>query len=67
MKVNWKIAGVLVLILVAGSFLRVFGFSELPPGLYPDEAMNSVNALEALRMGQYKPFYVENTGAKDFL
>lgn len=66
MKLNWKIGGLLVLILLAGSFLRIFDLSGLPPGLYPDEAMNGNNALEALRTappdGGYKSFYPENNG-----
>lgn len=62
MRVNWKIIAALALILAAGAFLRGFRLVELPPGLYPDEAMNGNNALEAMRTGSYKPFYPENNG-----
>jgi len=62
MRLNWKTIVALALILAAGAFLRGFRLTELPPGLYPDEAMNGNNALEAMRTGSYKPFYPENNG-----
>lgn len=34
----------------------------MPPGLYPDEAMNGNNALEAIATNNYKLFYPENNG-----
>lgn len=34
----------------------------MPPGLYPDEAMNGNNTLEALATGDMKIFYPENNG-----
>jgi len=40
----------------------VWRISETPPGLYPDEAMNGNNALEALHTGNFKTFYPENNG-----
>lgn len=46
---------------VAGS-LRFTSLSKYPPGLYPDEAMNGNNALEALKTGNFKVFYPENNG-----
>jgi hypothetical protein len=36
--------------------------NESPPGLYPDEAMNGNNALEAVATGHFKVFYPENNG-----
>ena len=42
--------------------MRLYGLSWAPPGLYPDEAMNGNNALEASRTGDYKLFYPENNG-----
>ncbi|MBI2582802.1 glycosyltransferase family 39 protein [Candidatus Azambacteria bacterium] len=54
---------VLVLgILVLAAFMRLWHLPSTPPGLYPDEAMNGVNALEANATGQYKIFYSENNG-----
>lgn len=52
----------LVLILAIAIFLRTYQLAEVPPGLYPDEAMNGNNALEALRSGDYKLYYPENNG-----
>jgi len=61
----------LISILIIATFLRLYHFSSytggtgqasLPPGLYPDEAMNGNNALEALRTGDYKVYYPENNG-----
>ena len=57
-----KSTAALLLILALGIFLRFFQFTALPPGLYPDEAMNGSNALEAIHTGTYKLFYPENNG-----
>jgi len=51
-----------ILILLLGIFLRFYLISDVPPGLYPDEAMNGNNALEALSSGHFKVFYPENNG-----
>jgi len=55
---NW----LLVIILIIASFLRLYNLTELPPGLYPDEAMNGNNAQEALDTGNFRVFYPENFG-----
>ena len=52
----------LLLILALGAFLRFYEIKEIPLGLYPDEAMNGSNALEALETGNWKIFYPENNG-----
>src|SRR3989344_2908899 len=52
----------LLLILILGSFLRFYLIQEYPLGLYPNEAMNGNNALEALATGKFKIFYPENNG-----
>ncbi|MEK7657862.1 MAG: glycosyltransferase family 39 protein [Patescibacteria group bacterium] len=53
----------LTIIIIIASFLRLYNIAELPPGLYPDEAMNGNNALEALSPdGHFKWFYPENNG-----
>ncbi|MBI3046637.1 MAG: glycosyltransferase family 39 protein [Candidatus Harrisonbacteria bacterium] len=52
----------LVIILIIASFLRLHNFTELPPGLYPDEAMNGNNAVEAWENRDWKVFYPENHG-----
>ena len=48
--------------LALGAFFRFYQIAELPPGLWPDEAVNGTNALEALRTGDFKIFYPENNG-----
>lgn len=52
----------LISIVALASFLRLWDLKTIPPGLYPDEAMNGNNALEAKAAGDYKMFYPENNG-----
>jgi 4-amino-4-deoxy-L-arabinose transferase-like glycosyltransferase len=56
----------LIAIVVLASFLRLFRFAAVPPGLYPDEAMDGNNALEIAHgepfLGGFKAFYPENNG-----
>src|SRR3989344_5054666 len=56
---KWTI--VLLIIIVAAIF-RFQNITSAPPGLYPDEAMNGNNALQAIDTGDYKVFYPENNG-----
>lgn len=49
-------------VLIIATFLRSYQLAELPPGLYPDEAMNGSNALSAIHTGDFKVFYPENNG-----
>lgn len=53
---------ILFFILTLAAFLRFYELPSYPPGLYPDEAMNGNNALEALHTGQFNVFYPENNG-----
>jgi hypothetical protein len=59
MRKTWWL---LLLILIIATFLRTYHLKTTPPGLYPDEAMNGSNALEALRTHEFKVFYPENNG-----
>ncbi|MFH0890789.1 MAG: glycosyltransferase family 39 protein [Candidatus Liptonbacteria bacterium] len=52
----------LLVILIIATFLRTYQLNKFPPGLYPDEAMNGNNALEAIKTGEYKVYYPENNG-----
>lgn len=54
--------GWLLLILIIATGLRTYQLTQTPPGLYPDEAMNGNNALEAAKTGDYKLYYPENNG-----
>lgn len=49
-------------IFLLGAFLRFWWITDIPLGLYIDEAMNGNNALEALETGKFKLFYPENNG-----
>lgn len=57
-----KILLSLAVVLLLTVFFRFYDIKNLPPGLYPDEAMNGNNALEAIKTGEYKIFYPENNG-----
>ena len=49
-------------IIALGGFLRIYKLNSVPPGLYPDEAINGNNAYEALKNNDFKVFYPENNG-----
>ncbi|MDD5098741.1 MAG: glycosyltransferase family 39 protein [Candidatus Colwellbacteria bacterium] len=51
-----------LIVLIIAAFFRFYNLETLPPGLYPDEAMNGSNAQEALATGSFKVFYPENNG-----
>jgi 4-amino-4-deoxy-L-arabinose transferase-like glycosyltransferase len=53
---------IFALILLTAVFFRFWQLDLIPPGLYPDEAMNGNNALEALTTGDFKVFYPDNNG-----
>lgn len=52
----------LVGILIIAIFLRFYHFTTTPPGLYPDEAMDGNNAVEAAETNHFQVFYVEDNG-----
>ena len=53
-------------VLTIAAFLRLYRLTTLPPGLYPDEAMDGNNALEATHTAPFakglKVFYPEDNG-----
>jgi len=53
---------ILIAIVALGGFLRFYRITEIPLGLYPDEAMNGNNDLEAITTHDFKVFYPENNG-----
>src|SRR3989344_5929921 len=53
---------ILAAILALGAFLRFYHITSIPPGLYPDEAMNGSNTLEVLHTGDFAVFYPDNNG-----
>lgn len=67
-KEFWVVLGIIAL----AAFLRFWQIGGIPPGLYPDEAINGNNALQALENTDFwgidgaklgwKVFYPENNG-----
>ncbi|MCD6086119.1 4-amino-4-deoxy-L-arabinose transferase, partial [bacterium] len=53
---------ILIIIFLLASFFRFYNLERIPPGLYPDEAANGNDALEALKTGNFKVFYQDNNG-----
>ncbi len=49
MKITWIL---LFLIIFLGGFLRIYGISQNPPGLYIDEVSIGLNAYDVLRTGK---------------
>jgi 4-amino-4-deoxy-L-arabinose transferase-like glycosyltransferase len=49
-------------ILLLALFVRSYHISSIPSGLYPDEAVNAIDALSAIESGHYKVFYTNNYG-----
>lgn len=56
-----KIIILSAILLIAG-FFRFYQLADVPPGLYPDVAINGNDALAANYAGDYKVFYPENNG-----
>src|SRR3990167_1995620 len=52
---------VLIIVLIA-AFFRLYHLGSVPPGLYPDEAMNGNNAIQAWENKKFQVFYPENNG-----
>ncbi len=59
---NKKTALFLLLIMAIAVFFRFYKLSEIPPGLYPDVAINGNDAIYALNYGDFRVFYPENNG-----
>ena len=57
----------LLIILAAAAFFRLWQLNSIPPGLYPDVAMNGNNAIETLKTGDFKVFYPENNGREGLM
>jgi 4-amino-4-deoxy-L-arabinose transferase-like glycosyltransferase len=57
----------LIVILVIAAFFRMWKLNEIPPGLYPDVALNGTQAFEALKTGNFKLFYPENNGREGLI
>ena len=52
----------LILVILVAAFLRLWQFQDIPPGIYPDEAMNATDAIRTLETRQPQVFYPANNG-----
>jgi len=52
----------LLIIIAIATFFRLWQLSSIPPGLYPDVAMNGNDAIETLNTYNLKVFYPDNNG-----
>src|SRR3989344_6172539 len=57
-----KILLLLIVIFVISAFFRLWLLSSIPPGLYPDVAINGNDVLASLKSGDFKVFYPDNNG-----
>lgn len=53
---------ILLLIVLIAIFFRIWQLESIPPGLYPDEAINANEALESIKTKNWQVFYPENNG-----
>lgn len=53
---------ILLAILIVAAFFRFYKLNSIPPGLYPDVAINGNDALNSLKTGDFKLFYPDNNG-----
>lgn len=60
-KINRNLA-IIFLIGALGFFLRIYDINNIPPGVYPDEAVNGEDALRVLETGKFEWFYPANQG-----
>lgn len=51
-----------ILIVALAFFLRAINIESVPAGIYPDEAVNGMNAVDANATGTYPWFYPDNNG-----
>jgi 4-amino-4-deoxy-L-arabinose transferase-like glycosyltransferase len=66
MTKKWEVLFLLIILAIA-AFFRLWKLNEIPPGLYPDVAINGNEALESLKTGNFKVFYPENNGREGLM
>ncbi len=52
----------LLIVLIAASFFRLWQLDSVPPGLYPDVAIYGNDGFYSFKTGDFKIFYPENNG-----
>ncbi len=58
---------IILVILIVASFFRLWKLSKIPPGLYPDVAINGNEAFFSLKNRDFKVFYPENYGREGLM
>ena len=58
----WAYAVLVTSLFLLAGWFRFAGLETMPPGLCLDEAVNGVNAMEAIEAGKWSVFYPENNG-----
>ncbi len=53
---------ILLLIIFLAFFIRFYQINVVPSGVYPDEAVNGIDALKANLQHHYQTFYTDNNG-----
>ncbi|MFZ2154076.1 MAG: glycosyltransferase family 39 protein [Candidatus Moraniibacteriota bacterium] len=66
---NQKIVNLtlLILIMLAAFTVRFYNIENVPSGVYPDEAVNGIDALGAASSGNYQWFYPANNGREGLM
>jgi hypothetical protein len=57
----------LLIVLGVAGFFRLWKLTEIPPGLYPDVAINGNEAFFSLKNHDFKVFYPENYGREGLM
>ena len=61
--INFRLYILLAVLIVVGAlFLRTYKLGTLPPGVYPDEAVNGIDAITANATHHWQLFYENNNG-----
>ena len=61
-KKTFALIVVVSIILIFGTFFRIWQLNTIPPGLQYDEAYNGLDALKASQTNEYRLFYPDNNG-----
>lgn len=57
---------VVLLVIALAAGMRLYSLRTTPPGLYPDEAVDGNNAINAWESGHFAVFYPNNNGEEGF-
>jgi len=57
----------LLIIIIFAFIVRFYNIENAPSGVYPDEAVNGIDALNAISTGEYRWFYTDNNGREGLM